>query len=111
MTSRTASASDAARESALLALLGLAVLRPALADGWAATANTMTDPRWAPAYTLLAGGTRGLIAGGYSFPTDRCVATADEFDPLTRRFVPCAGRLARSRATSPRRLCCRTAMS
>lgn len=79
---------------AFLALLGLAALRPALANGWTATANSMTDPRWAPAYTLLAGGMRGLIAGGYSFPTDRCVATADEFDPQTRRFVPCTGRLA-----------------
>ncbi len=78
---------------AFLALLGLAVLRPALADGWVPTANTMSDPRWAPTYTLLAGGTRGLIVGGYSFPTDRCVATADEFDPPSRRFVPCAGRL------------------
>ena len=78
---------------ALLALLGLAVLRPALADGWVPTANAMTDPRWAPAYALLAGGLRGLIVGGYSFPTDRCVATADEFDLATRRFIPCAGRL------------------
>lgn len=78
---------------ALLALLGLVLLRPAYADGWVPTANTMSDPRWAPAYTLLAGGTRGLVAGGYSFPTDRCVATADEFDPGTRRFIPCAGRL------------------
>ena len=82
---------------ALCVLLGLAALRPALADGggsaWAPTPNTMTDPRWAPAYVLLGGGVRGLIAGGYSFPTDRCVATADEFDPQTRRFVPCAGPL------------------
>ena len=77
----------------LFVVLGLAFLRPALADGWAPAANTMSDPRWAPAYTLLAGGMRGLIVGGYSFPTDRCVATADEFDPQTRRFVPCAGRL------------------
>jgi len=79
---------------ALLTLLGLAVLRPALADGWTPTANPMSDPRWAPAYALLASGARGLVAGGYSFPTDRCVATADEFDPQTRRFVPCIGRLA-----------------
>lgn len=80
---------------ALCALLGLVVLRPALADGgaWAPAPNSMTDPRWAPAHTLLAGGARGLIAGGYSFPTARCVATADEFDPQARRFVPCAGRL------------------
>lgn len=77
-----------------LPLLLLAVLRPTSADGWQPVANTMTDPRWAPAYTLLAGGARGLIVGGYSFPADRCVATADEFDPRTRCFVPCAGRLA-----------------
>ena len=77
----------------LLPLLLLAALCPAHADGWQPVANTMSDPRWAPASTLLAGGTRGLIAGGYSFPADRCVATADEFDPQTRRFVPCAGRL------------------
>ncbi|MGI4790713.1 MAG: Kelch repeat-containing protein [Janthinobacterium lividum] len=63
------------------------------ADGWTATRNTMTDPRWASAYTLLSGGARGLIVGGYSYPADRCVATADEFDPMTRRFVPCKGRL------------------
>ncbi len=61
--------------------------------GWTQTRNTMTDPRWAPAYTLLAGGTRGLIAGGYSFPVSRCVASADEFDLATRRFIPCHGRL------------------
>ena len=75
-------------------LLALLALRPAGADGWTPTANTMSDPRWAPASTLLAGGTRALIAGGYSFPADRCVATADEFDPVSRRFVPCRGRLA-----------------
>jgi hypothetical protein len=78
---------------AFFALLGIVALGPALADGWAPAANTMSDPRWAPAYALLAGGTRGLIVGGYSFPAGRCVATADEFDPQTRRFVPCAGRL------------------
>ena len=72
----------------------LAMLRPALEQGgWTPTSNTMTDPRWASAYTLLAGGTRGLIAGGYSYPAGRCVATADEFDPLTRRFLPCRGKL------------------
>ena len=74
----------------LLALLMLALVQ---GGGWTPVRNTMSDPRWAPAYTLLAGGTRGLIAGGYSFPAQRCVATADEFDPATRRFVPCHGRL------------------
>ena len=72
-----------------LLLLGF----PVLADGWQPTVNTMSDPRWASAYTLLAGGTRGLIVGGYSFPADRCVASANEFDSATRRFLPCAGRL------------------
>ena len=76
-----------------LCLFLMLFLRPALADGWLPTVNPMSDPRWASAYTLLAGGTRGLIAGGYSFPAGRCVATADEFDPLTRRFQACAGRL------------------
>ena len=74
----------------LLALL----LPPAFADGngWKPTVNTMSDPRWAAAAVLLADG-RGLIVGGYSFPAERCVATADEFDPKTRRFVSCRGRL------------------
>ena len=75
-------------------LLALLAVRPAGAQGWLPAANTMSDPRWAPAYTLLAGGTRALIVGGYSFPAARCVATADEFDPVTRQFVPCGGRLA-----------------
>lgn len=78
----------------IVGLLVLAAVCPTFADGWLPTANAMSDPRWAPAYASLAGGTRGLIAGGYSFPAQRCVATADEFDPVTRRFVPCAGRLA-----------------
>ena len=76
-----------------LALLML-LLRPVGADpGWTPTVNAMSDPRWAAASTLLADGRRGLIVGGYSYPADRCVATADEFDPETRRFLPCRGRL------------------
>ncbi len=81
-------------------LLLLGALGPAAGQGmagqggWVKTPNTMSDPRWAAASTLLAGGTRGLIAGGYSYPADRCVATADEFDPLTRRFIPCRGRMS-----------------
>ena len=75
-------------------LLLMLLLRPAFADdGWTPTRNTMSDPRWAAASALLADGKRGLIVGGYSYPADRCVATADEFDPQTRRFVPCRGRL------------------
>ncbi len=78
----------------LLVLLLMLLLRPAFADdGWTPTRNTMSDPRWASASVLLADGKRGLIVGGYSYPADRCVATADEFDPQTRRFVPCRGRL------------------
>lgn len=77
----------------LTLILLLAVLSPTLADGWKSTQTTMSDPRWASAHCLLAGGARGLIVGGYSFPTDRCVATADLFDPQTRRFRSCRGRL------------------
>lgn len=78
----------------LLAILLMLLLRPVNAEaGWTPTVNTMSDPRWAAAYTLLADGARGLIAGGYSYPADRCVASADEFDPVARRFVPCQGRL------------------
>lgn len=78
----------------LFPALLLALLGPAAAQsGWQPTVNAMTDPRWASACTLLPGGTRGLIVGGYSYPADRCVATADEFDPQTRRFLPCAGKL------------------
>ncbi len=89
----------------LTLLLLLASAAPALAQaGWVPTHNAMSDPRWAPAYTLLAGGIRGLIAGGYAFPTGRCVATADEFDPVTRRFVPCRGRLAVPRDFAQARL-------
>ncbi len=89
----------------LTLLLLLASAAPALAQaGWMPTVNRMSDPRWAPAYALLAGGTRGLIAGGYSFPTGRCVATADEFDPVTRRFIPCRGRLAVPRDFAQARL-------
>lgn len=82
----------------MFALLLLTLwMRPVLAQGdgggWVQTLNSMTDPRWAAAAVLLADGTRGLIVGGYSYPADRCVATADEFDPETRRFIPCKGRL------------------
>lgn len=79
----------------LLGALGPAVGQgnPAGQGNWVPTANAMSDPRWAAASTLLAGGTRGLIVGGYSYPADRCVATADEFDPATRRFLRCRGRL------------------
>lgn len=74
----------------------LLVLRPVFAyggGGWTPTVNTMSDPRWAAASVVLADG-RGLIVGGYSFSADRCVASADEFDPETRRFLPCRGRLS-----------------
>ena len=74
-------------------LMALTLLAPSLAEsGWAPTHTPMSDPRWAPAYSLLLDG-RGLIAGGYSFPADRCVATADLFDPATCRFTPTRGQL------------------
>ena len=75
----------------VLALLTL--LCPSMAESlWTPTVTPMSDPRWASAYSLLPGD-RGLIAGGYSFPADRCVATADLFDPTTRRFMRSRGRL------------------
>jgi len=80
--------------SVLLSVLVLLALAcPSLAEStWIPTVTQMSDPRWASAYSLLPGD-RGLIAGGYSFPADRCVATADLFDPATRRFTPCRRRL------------------
>ncbi len=79
--------------AAVWALLAAAV-GPVAAQsvGWTKAANTMSDPRWAAASVLLADG-RGLIVGGYSYPADRCVASADEFNPETRRFIPCRGHL------------------
>ena len=77
-----------------LLLLFLTLLRPLQAEnGWTPTITPMSDSRWASAYCLLSGGTAGLVGGGYSFPTDRCVATADLFNPRTRRFARCRGRL------------------
>ena len=77
----------------LSVLVLLALVCPSLAESiWIPTVTQMSDPRWASAYSLLPDD-RGLIAGGYSFPADRCVATADLFDPATRRFTPCRGRL------------------
>ena len=74
-------------------LVSLTLISPGIAQsGWTATATPMSDPRWAPAYSVLLDG-RGLIVGGYSFTADRCVATADLFDPVTRRFTSCRGRL------------------
>ena len=76
-----------------LFVFGLSVYGPAFGDAaWMPTVTPMSDPRWAPAYSMLPDG-RGLIAGGYSFPADRCVATGDVFDPATRRFSCCRGRL------------------
>ncbi len=60
---------------------------------WTPLANRMQDERWAPSAALLAGGQSALIAGGFSYATGGCVATADRFDEWTRRFRPCKGRL------------------
>ncbi len=81
---------------ALLWALGLWCLLavPATAgEGWQRLDTTLSDPRWAPSATLLAGGKTVLIAGGYSYATHRCVASADLFDEITRRFRPCKGRM------------------
>ena len=61
--------------------------------GWTRLGTTMSDGRWSPSAALLAGGKTALIAGGYSFATRRCVASADIFDEATRRFQVAKGRL------------------
>ena len=53
----------------------------------------MTDGRWAPSAVVLADGKTALIAGGYSYATRNCVASADLFDEATRRFRPATGHL------------------
>ena len=81
---------------ARLMLLVLLVCCPSLGGGrnaWTRLDTTMSDGRWAPSAALLADGRTALIAGGYSYATHRCVASADIFDETTRRFRPCKGRL------------------
>ena len=72
--------------------------------GWTRLETTLSDGRWAPSAVVLADGRTALIAGGYSFATRRCVASADIFEESTRRFRPCRGRLndARDFATATR---------
>lgn len=65
----------------------------AYSGGWTAVPNTMQDARWAPAAALLADGESALIAGGYSYATGGCVATADRYDERVERFIPVRGRL------------------
>jgi hypothetical protein len=77
----------------LLALALLTLPVSAATDGWVPVATMMQDGRWAPSASLLAGGHQALIAGGFSYSTGGCVASADRFDAQTRRFIPCRGRL------------------
>ena len=78
-----------------LLLLSLTTLCPARAEyGWTPTATPMSEPRWAASYCLLRGDSLGFIVGGYSFPALRCIATADFFNPQTRCFTRCRGRLS-----------------
>ncbi len=58
---------------------------------WQPLDSHMADGRWAPAAVLLADGHTALIAGGYSYATKHCVASADLFDETTRTFRPCKG--------------------
>lgn len=78
-----------------LTLLLLIVLANSVSaqQTWALVPNHMTDARWAPAACLLPGGREVLIAGGYSYPRKRCVASADLFDEAKGEFVPCRGRM------------------
>ena len=62
-------------------------------EGWTRLDTTMADGRWAPSAVVLADGRTALIAGGYSYVTHRCVASADLFDETTCRFRPATGHL------------------
>jgi hypothetical protein len=79
-----------------IGLLAALCALPVWADGgsssraWKTIATPMSDQRWAPAAVLLADGHTALVAGGYSYATGRCVASADLFDERTLTFRPCA---------------------
>jgi len=68
---------------------------------WIPISSRMTDGRWAPSYSVLPGGHTALIAGGFSYATERCVATADIFDERTNAFRPAKGRMAIPRDFAP----------
>lgn len=74
--------------------------------GWTTVPNTMQDSRWAPAAVLLSDQHMALIAGGFSYVTGDCVATADRYDERADRFVPVRGRL-----TYPSDFCVATLLS
>lgn len=84
------------------AVLFFLTLIPARAqDAWQPVANMMSDGRWAASAALLPGGSTALLAGGYSFQTRRCVASADIFDARARRFTPSHSRLTFPRDFAP----------
>ena len=76
-----------------LTLWCLTILPTDADAGWVRLDAPMSDERWAPSATLLADGKSALVAGGYSYATRHCVASADLFDEATRRFRPCRGHL------------------
>ncbi len=48
----------------------------------------MADERWAPAACVLPNGKQAIIAGGYSFAKQECVASVSLFDSNRKRFTP-----------------------
>ncbi|MGO8671097.1 MAG: Kelch repeat-containing protein [Capsulimonadaceae bacterium] len=64
---------------------------------WNPVRSMMLDERWAPSACLLQDGRRALVAGGYSYRSRRCVATADLFDETSGTFLPSHGRMATPR--------------
>ncbi len=97
--------SSVLRDARIFAALLLATIAvPALAAptfSLSPVANSMTEGRWAPAYSLLPGGKQALIAGGYDYIIQECVGTVDIYDETTNRFRPSKGRL-----TYPRDFAC-----
>lgn len=77
----------------LVSLLLLTASASAAPVGWTPITTPMQDGRWAPSAARLLDGHQALIAGGYSYATGGCVATADLFDEDTRRFIASKGRL------------------
>jgi hypothetical protein len=77
----------------MLFVLALASRAGAQQGAWQNVNTRMTDQRWAPDVVLLEDGHTALIAGGYSYATHQCVASADLFDERTGAFRPCRGTL------------------
>jgi hypothetical protein len=55
--------------------------------------NHMLQGRWAPAFSLLPGGIRAIIVGGYDYKRRECCASADLYDSKKGRFIPSKNRM------------------